>query len=49
MRIRLLNNTFESEPMLLYIIIIGIIGMLVEKLVKYLERRFTGWQEKREV
>ena len=49
MRIRSLNNTFESEPMLLYIIIIGIIGMLVEKLVKYLERRFTGWQEKREV
>lgn len=49
MRIRSLNNSFESEPMLLYIIIIGIIGMLVEKLVKYLERRFTGWQEKREV
>ena len=49
MRIRSLNNSFESEPMLLYIIIIGIIGLLVEKFVKYLERRFTGWQEKREV
>ena len=49
MRIRSLNNSFESAPMLLYIIIIGIIGMLVEKFVKYLERRFTGWQEKREV
>ena len=49
MRIRSLNNSFESEPMLLYIIIIGIIGMLVEKFVKFLERRFTGWQEKREV
>ena len=48
MRIRSLNNSFESEPMLLYIIIIGIIGMLVEKFVKFLERRFTGWQEKRE-
>ncbi len=48
MRIRSLNNSFESEPMLLYIIIIGIIGMLVEKFVKYIERRFTGWQEKRE-
>lgn len=49
MRIRSLNNSFESEPMLLYIILIGIIGMLVEKFVKFLERRFTGWQEKREV
>ena len=49
MRIRSLNNSFESAPMLMYIIIIGIIGMLVEKLVKYLERRFTSWQEKREV
>ena len=49
MRIRSLNNSFEAAPMLLYIIIIGIIGMLVEKFVKYLERRFTGWQEKREV
>ena len=48
MRIRSLNNSFESEPMLLYIIIIGIIGMLVEKFVKYIERRFTGWQAKRE-
>lgn len=48
MRIRSLNNSFESEPMLLYIIVIGIIGMLVEKFVKYIERRFTGWQEKRE-
>lgn len=48
MRIRSLNNNFESDPMLLYIIIIGIIGMLVEKFVKYIERRFTGWQEKRE-
>lgn len=48
MRIRSLNNSFESEPMLMYIIVIGIIGMLVEKFVKYLERRFTGWQEKRE-
>ncbi len=49
MRIRSLNNSFESAPMLLYIIIIGVIGMIIEKLVKYLERRFTSWQEKREV
>lgn len=49
MRIRSLNNSFESAPMLFYIIVIGIIGMLIEKFVKFLERRFTGWQEKREV
>lgn len=49
MRIRSLNNSFEAEPMLLYIIIIGIIGMAIEKFVKYLEKRMTGWQEKREI
>ncbi len=48
MRIRALNNTFESAPMLLYIIVIGIVGLIFERLVKLLERRFTGWQEKRE-
>ncbi len=49
MRIRALNNTFESGPMLLYIIVIGIIGITIEKLIKILERRLTGWQEKREI
>ncbi len=49
MRIRSLNNSFESEPMLLYIIIIGIIGITVEKVIKFLERKLTGWQEKREI
>ncbi len=49
MRIRALSNTFESSPMLLYIIIIGIIGLIFERLVKLLERRLTGWQEKRDV
>lgn len=49
MRIRNLNNTFESEPMLLYIIIIGIIGITVEKLIRMLESRLTRWQEKREI
>ena len=46
MRIKALNNTFESSPMLLYIIIIGIIGLIFEQLVKLLERKLTGWQEK---
>jgi NitT/TauT family transport system permease protein len=49
MRIRSLNNSFESAPMLLYVIIIGILGITVEKIIKYLERRLTSWQEKREI
>lgn len=49
MRIRSLSNNFETEPMLLYIIIIGVIGMTAEKILKYFERRLTSWQEKREI
>jgi len=49
MRIRSLNNSFESAPMLLYVILIGIIGICVEKLIKHLERKLTSWQEKREI
>ncbi len=49
MRIRSLSNTFESAPMLLYIIIIGVIGMLIEKIIKLIERKLTGWQDKREI
>lgn len=49
MRIRSLNNTFDSAPMLAYVIIIGIIGIILEKIIKYLERKLTGWQEKREI
>lgn len=48
MRIKALSNAYETAPMLLYIIIIGIIGMLAEKLLKVAERKLTGWQEKRE-
>lgn len=48
MRIRALNNSFESPPMLLYIIVIGIIGLVIEKGVKLLEGRLTAWQEKRD-
>ena len=49
MRIRSLNNSFESAPMLLYIIIIGILGITIEKLIKTAKRRLTSWQEKREI
>lgn len=48
MRVRALNNTFESAPMLLYIIIIGIVGLVLDQLVRLLERRLTGWQDKGE-
>lgn len=49
MRIRAFNANYEPKPMLLYIIIIGIIGLIVEKLIKLVERKLTGWQEKREI
>lgn len=48
MRIRALNSNFDTDPMLLYIIIIGIIGLIVEKVINFAERKLTGWQEKRE-
>ena len=49
MRIRAFNSNYEPGPMLLYIIIIGIIGLIIEKLIKLVERKLTGWQEKREI
>ena len=49
MRIRAFNSNHEPGPMLLYIIIIGIIGLIIEKLIKFVERKLTGWQEKREI
>lgn len=45
MRIRALNNLFDSAPMLAYVIIIGVIGILIEKLIRFLEKKLTGWQE----
>ena len=49
MRIRSFSNSFEVAPMLLYIILLGIIGITSEKIIKTLERKLTGWQEKREI
>jgi len=48
MRIRTLQTTFETNAMLGYIIIIGIIGTLLNMFVDFIERRLTSWQEKRE-
>ena len=49
MRIRSFSNSFEVAPMLLYIILIGIIGITSQKIIKTLQRKLTGWQEKREI
>ena len=49
MRIRALSSSFETQPMMLYIIVVGIIGMVAEKVLKFFERRLTAWQEKREI
>lgn len=46
MRIRSLSNSFESAPMLMYIILLGIIGLILVKIVDMIERKLTGWQEK---
>lgn len=46
MRIRSLANSFDSAPMLMYIILLGIIGLVLVKIVDVIERRLTGWQEK---
>ena len=35
--------------MLAYVIIIGIIGITMDNIIKLLERKLTGWQEKREI
>ena len=36
---------YDMPVVLLGIVIIGIIGLVFEKFVKFLERRLTGWQE----
>lgn len=48
MRIRYLQGTFETNAMLGYIFLIGIIGTLLNIFVDLIERRLTSWQEKRE-
>ena len=49
MRIRSLGNTYDTAPLMLYIIIVGVIGMVAEKILKIVERKTTAWQEKREL
>lgn len=45
MMIQRASGYYQMDLVLLGIIILGIIGICFEKIVKYLERRYTGWQE----
>ena len=36
---------YDMSTVLLGILIIGIIGLTMEKFIRFLERRLTGWQE----
>ena len=45
MMIQQANGYYQMDVMLMGIILLGIIGICFEKIVKFLERRFTGWQE----
>ena len=49
MRIKALSQVFDNAEMMFYIIVVGVIGMLAEKILKFFERRLTSWQEKREI
>ena len=42
-------NYFKMDVVLMGIIIIGIVGLLFEKIVSIAERRLTAWQETREM
>ena len=45
MRIRSLSASFENAAMLAYVIVLGIIGILLEKGIRFLEKKLTVWQE----
>lgn len=45
MMIQRASGYYQMDVVLMGIILLGIIGIIFEKIVKYLERRFTGWQE----
>ena len=49
MRIKALSQVFDNAEMMFYIIVVGVIGMVAEKILKFFERRLTSWQEKREI
>ena len=45
MMIQQASGYYQMDVVLLGIILLGIIGICFEKIVRFLERRFTGWQE----
>ncbi len=45
MMIQKASGYYQMDVVLLGIIILGIIGICFEKIVRFLERRLTGWQE----
>lgn len=45
MMIQQASGYYQMDVVLLGIILLGIIGICFEKIVKFLERRLTGWQE----
>ena len=45
MMIQKASGYYQMDVVLMGIILLGIIGICFEKVVKFLERRFTGWQE----
>lgn len=45
MMIQQASSYFQRDVMLMGIILLGIIGICFEKIVRFLERRLTGWQE----
>lgn len=45
MMIQKASGYYDMATVLMGIILLGIIGICFEKIVRFLERRFTGWQE----
>ena len=45
MMIQKASGYYDMSTVLMGIILLGIIGICFEKIVQFLERRFTGWQE----
>ena len=45
MMIQKAQSYYDRETMLLEILVIGVMGIIFERIVYYLERRLTGWQE----
>lgn len=45
MMIQKAQSYYDRETMLLGILVIGVMGIIFERIVYYLERRLTGWQE----